>query len=96
MAQAILLYSFRNRMPFSGLSASWVKAGALYALERDYEDMGAQCAEMAEKVARGRRPASLPPAKPRKVVYTLNLKTAEHLKLSLPPELVEGAAEVYR
>ncbi len=95
-AQAILLYSFRNRMPFSGLSASWVKAGALYALERDYEDMGAQCAEMADKVARGRRPSSLPPAKPRKVVYTLNLKTAEHLKLSLPPELVDGAAEVYR
>lgn len=95
-AQAILLFSFRNRMPFSGLSASWVKAGALYALERDYEDLGAQCAEMAVKVQRGKRVQSLPPAKPRKVVYTLNLKTAEHLKLSLPPELVEGAAEVFR
>lgn len=95
-AQAILLFSFRNRMPFSGLSASWVKAGALYALERDYEDLGAQCAEMAMKVKRGRATSSLPPAVPRKVVYTLNLKTAEHLKLSLPKALVDGAAEVFR
>ena len=95
-AQAILLFSFRNRMPFSGLSASWVKAGALYALERDHEDLGAQCAEMAVKVLKGRRASSIPPARPRKVHYSLNLRTAEHLRLNLPPELVEGAAEVFR
>lgn len=95
-AQAILLFSFRNRMPFSGLSASWVKAGALYALDRDYEDLGAQCAEMAIKILNGRRAGSIPPARPRKVVYVLNLKTAEHLKLSLPRELVDGAAQVFR
>ena len=95
-AQGILLFSFRNRLPFSGLSSSWVKAGALYALERDYEDLGAQCAEMVVKVRRGRRASSMSPAMPRKVVYTLNLRTAEHLKLRLPPELVEGAAEVFR
>ncbi len=95
-AQAILLFSFRNRLPFSGLSASWVKAGALYSLERDYEDLGAQCAEMAVKVFNGKRASSISPATPRKLVYSLNLRTAEHLKLSLPPELVEGAAEVFR
>jgi putative ABC transport system substrate-binding protein len=95
-AQAILLFSFRNRMPFSGLSASWVKAGALYALERDYEDLGAQCAEMAVQVLKGRRTSSLPPEAPRKVVYVVNAKTAEHLKLRLPPELVDGASKVFR
>jgi len=95
-AQAILLFSFRNRMPFSGLSASWVKAGALYALDRDYEDLGAQCAEMAVKILQGRSAKSLPPARPRKVVYVLNLRTAEHLKLNLSPDLVDGAAEVFR
>jgi len=94
--QAILLFSFRNRMPFSGLSASWVKAGALYALERDYEDLGAQCAEMAVEVLNGRAVASIPPVKPRKVEYAVNVRTAEQLKLRLPPELVSGAVEVYR
>lgn len=94
--QAILLFSFRNRMPFSGLSASWVKAGALYALERDYPDLGAQCAEMALEVLNGRAASSIPPAKPRKILYAVNVRTAEQLKLRLPPELVAGAAEVYR
>ncbi len=95
-AQAILLFSFRHRMPFTGLSSSWVKAGALYALDRDYEDMGAQCGEMAIQVLNGRKASSLPPAIPRKVVYALNLRTAEHLKLNLPQHLIEGAAEVFR
>jgi putative tryptophan/tyrosine transport system substrate-binding protein len=95
-ARAILLFSFRNRMPFTGLSASWVKAGALYALERDYQDLGAQCAEMAVKVLDGARVDSLPPAMPRKVSYALNVRTAEHLKLRLPADLVDGATEVFR
>jgi len=94
--QAILLFSFRNRMPFSGLSASWVKAGALYALERDYPDLGAQCAEMAMEVLDGKKAKSIRPASPRKVVYAINVRTAEQLRLRLAPELVENAAEIYR
>jgi putative tryptophan/tyrosine transport system substrate-binding protein len=35
-AEPILLFSFRNKIPFAGLSTPWVKAGSLYALERDY------------------------------------------------------------
>ncbi len=95
-AEAILLFSFRNRIPFTGLSASWVKAGALYALDRDYEDLGAQCGEMAVKVLNGRRVTSLPPETPRKLVYALNLRTAEHLKVELPPDLIRGAQQVFR
>ncbi len=95
-AQAILLFSFRNRIPFTGLSASWVKAGALYALDRDYGDLGAQCGEMAMEVLKGRSVNTLPPAIPRKVVYAINLRTAEHLKLNLSRELIDGAAEVFR
>ena len=95
-AEAILLFSFRNRIPFAGLSASWVRAGALYALDRDYVDLGAQCGEMAREVLNGKRAGSLPPAAPRKVTYALNLRTAEHLKIEFPRELIEGAEHVFR
>ena len=94
-AEAILLFSFRNRIPFAGLSTSWVKAGALYALERDYTDLGAQCGEMALRVRRGRRVSSMPPETPRRIVYALNLRTAARMKLSLPKELVDGAEQVF-
>lgn len=93
-AQSLLLFSYRNRIPFVGLSRSWVKAGALYALERDYPDMGRQCGELALKVLQGTPPRSLPPETPRKLGYAINLKTAQHMKIEFPAALVKGALEV--
>jgi len=93
-AQSLLLFSYRNRIPFVGLSRTWVKAGALYALERDYSDIGRQCGELGLKVLRGATAASLPPEAPYKIGYTLNLKTAQHMKIEFPAALVKGAQEV--
>ena len=93
--QHLLVYSFRNRLPLSGLSEPWVKAGALYALERDYFDIGVQCGEMAVKSLQGVALEKIPPTTPRKVLYALNLKTARHMKLYLSPEVIEGADIVF-
>src|SRR5574341_1071741 len=94
-AEALLLFSLRNRIPFIGLSASWAKAGALYALDRDYADLGKQCGELARDILDGRPPESLPPASPRKVVYAINLRTALHMKVTGPEALIRGASEVF-
>jgi putative ABC transport system substrate-binding protein len=93
-AKPILLFSFRNRIPFVGLSRSWVRAGALYALDRDYADIGQQCGGMALKVLRGIPVSSVPSEPARKVVYAVNLKTARHMKLNIPDALVRGAVEI--
>jgi putative ABC transport system substrate-binding protein len=90
----ILLFSLHNRIPFVGLSATWVKAGALYALDRDYGDIGRQCAEMALKILQGAAPGSVPPAPPRKVFYSVNMKTARVLKLDIQAGLLQGAQSV--
>lgn len=95
-AEPILLFSFRHRIPFTGLSTSWAKAGALYALDRDYKDVGRQCGEMAVKMLRGTPASALPPSPPRKVFYALNLKTAEHMKMTIPQTLIDGARHVFR
>ena len=93
-ARPILLFSLRNRIPFVGLSATWVKAGALYALDRDYHDIGLQCGEMAFRILQGALPSTLPPVPPRKVVYTVNLKTARLLKLDLQAPVLQAAQAV--
>jgi putative ABC transport system substrate-binding protein len=92
--QPILLYSIRNRIPFVGLSANWVKAGALYALDRDYVDIGRQCAEMAIRVLNGTSPGALRPAPPRKVVYVVNRRTAKLMKLQFRQGLLGEAHAV--
>ena len=95
IAKNLLLFSFRNSIPFIGPSATWVKAGALYSLDRNYADLGAQCGEMAQKIMAGAAPSSLSPAAPRKVQYSLNLVTARQMKIDLPDTLVRGARQTY-
>jgi putative ABC transport system substrate-binding protein len=94
-AEGILLFSFRNRIPFVGLSTSWVKAGAVYALDRDYVDIGQQCGELAGKVLREEDIQGFHPIPPRKVMYALNLKAINHMKLKLPDGLIKGAQTVF-
>ena len=94
-AKAVLLTSFRNQVPFVAPSSVWVKAGALYALDWDYKDVGVQSGEMALSVLRGKRVSALPTQAPRKVLYSLNLRTAEHMKLTLPGKIVDGAQQVF-
>lgn len=93
-AKNILLFSFRNRIPFVGLSEAWVKAGAFYALDRDYRDIGRQCGELAARLLR-EQGASPPPQPPRTVVYSLNRKTAEQMKIDVPADLLKGSRHVY-
>ena len=94
-AKQFLLFSFQNRIPFVGLSTAWVKAGALYALDWDHIDLGRQCGEMALQVLRGAPVSALHPEAPRKVVYTLNQKTARHMKVEIAESLVRSAREVF-
>lgn len=91
----VLLSSFRSRIPVVGLSGAWVKAGAIYALDRDYRDLGRQGGVMAEKLLAGAPPATVKPETPMVAVYSLNLKTARHMKLTIGDELVSGAVHAY-
>lgn len=94
-AESLLLFSFRNRIPLIGLSSQWVKAGALYALDRDYDDLGRQSAEQAWRILQGAPVQQIAPETPRKVLYSINRQTAEHMKLELPDSLIGGAYETF-
>jgi len=94
-AKAVLLTSFRNQVPFVAPSSVWVKAGALYSLDWDYRDVGAQSGEMALSVLRGQKLSAMPIQVPRKVRYSLNTRTAEHMNLKLPGKIVDGADQVF-
>src|SRR5437867_5060140 len=81
---SILLLTLRDRIPFVGLSPSFVKAGALVSFSCDYEDVGAQSAERVLEILGGKSPAELNVAFPRRVSLFFNLRTARaiHLEIS--------------
>ncbi len=89
--KAVLLASFRNRIPVVGPSPEWVRAGALYSLDWDYNDLGRQCADIAARLFKGVPISAIPPLRPRKLVYSLNLKTAKHMQIKISHEMIEGA-----
>ena len=94
-AKQILLFSFRNRIPFIGFSSSWVKAGALYALDWNYRNIGRECGDRAIGILQGKKGHSSSPNLEKKVSYSLNLKAAKRMKIDFPEELVKAAKNVY-
>ncbi|UCE92883.1 MAG: hypothetical protein JSV73_08635, partial [Flavobacteriaceae bacterium] len=93
-AKQVLLFTYRNRIPFVGLSASWVKAGALYALEVDYRDLGRQAAELVKENLAGTSPGNSI-SYPEKVTYSVNNKMVDYLHLEINPDMIENASRVF-
>ncbi len=90
----ILLATLRDRVPFVGLSPSFVKAGALLALSVDYMDVGRQSGELALRVLSGERPSRVPMTAPRNVSLSVNLNTAKQIQVHIQDE-VRRKAELY-
>ena len=92
----ILLNCLRKGLPFMGFSRYVVESGALFALDFDYKAIGRQAGEIVNKVIAGADPGSIPVSDPDIIWFHYNEKTAEHLNLVMPGELVAVAKEVYR
>lgn len=92
----ILLNTLRNGKPFMGFSRNLVESGALFALTYDYKDIGRQAGKIALEVLAGKPPASIPVAVPGIIWFHYNEKTANHINIKLPEDLVAVAKEVYR
>lgn len=83
LAQRILLYTIRERIPLMGLSEQYVRAGALFALSTSYEENGLQAADRVRRVVAGERPGDIPIAVPERIEMVFNARTAETLRVDL-------------
>ena len=95
-SKAVLLASFRNKIPFIGLSSNWVKAGALYSLDWNYSEIGHQAAEEAAAILHGRSDHTAKLSYPNSISYSLNLKTAKRMKITFAKENISKAKNVYK
>jgi putative ABC transport system substrate-binding protein len=92
----MLDFSYRNGIPFIGLSAKHVKSGAIFSLSPDYVDAGKKAGEVTNSILTGRSPEEIRYLYADKFNLTLNLSTAERLNLIIPKNVVSNAVEVYK
>lgn len=93
-SRTLLLFSFRHHVPLAGPSESWVRGGALYAVDRDYQDVGRYCATLALRQLTGTRKATPMPA-PARTRVVVNTRSAEQFNLRWDAELLGSVDRVY-
>jgi putative ABC transport system substrate-binding protein len=92
----ILLNSLRRGLPFMGFSRHVVQSGALFALDFDYKAIGRQAGRIAAEVLGGADPGRIPVTAPDIIWFHYNEKTARHVQVEVPADLIAIAKEVYR
>jgi putative ABC transport system substrate-binding protein len=89
--EQILLETLRNRVPFVGLSPSFVKAGALLAFSTDYRDLGRQAGEQGLQILVGEEVSEVPMTVPRHLSVSINMNTARQIRVDIRDEIREDA-----
>ena len=92
----ILLHALRHGIPVMGFSRHLVKSGALFGLDFDYKAVGRQAGGTAVQILKGTKPKNIPITRPDIIWFHYNEKTAKHLNIQMPQDLVAIAKEVYR
>lgn len=77
-------------------AAYWIEAGALASYGPDLYTSGRQSARIVDKIIQGANPATIPVEVNSEIKFTINLKTANALALSIRPEVLSYADEVTR
>lgn len=91
----LLIEGFRKNIPVIGLSSSYTKAGALFSLDCDYEDLGEQAAGIVLRILNGEDPAKIKYMGPKKINFSLNLLAAQRLDIKISSEVIKEAKEVF-
>ena len=88
--------ALQHRLPAMFLEREFVEAGGLLAYGPSLSDLSRRAATYVHKILQGAKPADLPVEQPTRFELAINLKTAQALGLTMPPNLLILADEVLK
>jgi len=86
----------RKGIPFMGFSRHVVESGALFALDFDYKAVGQQAGQIVNQIIAGEDPGQISVTLADVIWFHYNEKTAKHINVQIPGEMIAVAKEVYR
>ena len=85
-----------SRLPAIYPTKEFVEAGGLMSFGADLTDSYRRAAIFVDKILKGAKPAELPVEYPTKFIFTVNLKTAKQIGLTMPPNMLAMADKVIK
>ena len=86
----------KHRLPATYSRADFVEAGGLMCYGASFPDLMRRAATYVDKILKGRTPADLPVEQPMKFEFIVNLKAAQQIGLTIPPNALARADRVIR
>jgi putative ABC transport system substrate-binding protein len=92
----IASFAQRNRLPSMYAQKEYVDDGGLMSYGPSLPDMYRRAATFVDKILKGAKPADLPVEQPTKFELVINLKTAQQIGVTIPPNLLARADRVIK
>jgi putative tryptophan/tyrosine transport system substrate-binding protein len=86
----------KRRLPAIYFRSEFVEDGGLMSYATDITDLDRRAATYVDKILKGTKPADLPVEQPKKFEFTINLKAAKQIGLTIPPNVLARADRVIR
>jgi len=88
--------AIKNRLPLLAEASNWVDDGGLMSYAANDAESYRRLATYVDKILKGAKPSDLPVEQPTKFELVINLKTAEQIGLTIPPNVLARADKVIR
>jgi putative ABC transport system substrate-binding protein len=85
-----------NRLPSMFDSPQFIEAGGLASYGPNFSELYRRSAVYVDKILKGAKPADLPVEQPTKFELIINLKTANQIGVTIPPNVLARADRVIR
>ena len=89
-------FTIQSKVPAVFYDNEFVKAGGLMSYGVSYPDLFRRAADYLDKILKGAKPSELPVEQPTKFELIINLKAANKIGLTIPPNVLARADRVIR